>query len=212
MNIHNKHQQQLPSANNHHQQQLISNNNNNNNNNGSPFLCNICKKTFHKASSLNTHMITHTSKLYCYACNISFDDDAIMYAQHMQMVHSVAMTKDLISRTKTNLEKNETNMNQQEESDDQQPMNARLMEVFQVQSTSVEKGQIPKLKITIKKEPIIKQEPKDDEGGNESDSSTSSSSSSNSSSSSSSSGSSSSSTSKNSIDARSDNNKNINNH
>ena len=220
MNVHNKHQK-YPM--NHQQQQQQQHTNNN-------LTCNICKKTFLKASSLNTHMITHTAKLYCYACNINFDDDAVMYSQHMQLIHNVTMTKDLISRAKANLQKSES-LNQQqqlqqrlqielhkkeqhnddehhqreqqtEEEVEQQP---RLKEVFQVQSSSVENGQIPKLKITIKKEPMmIKQEPKED--GNQSDSSSSSASSSSSNSSSSSSGSSSSSTSNNSKDERNDNN------
>lgn len=226
MNVHNKHQKYPTHHHQQQQQQQISNN---------QLACNICKKTFLKASSLNTHMITHTAKLYCYACSINFDDDAIMYSQHMQLMHNVTMTKDLISRAKANLQKSES-LNQQqlqqrlqmvqmelqkneqhnnddehrkeheEEIEEQQP---RLKEIFQVQSSSVENGQIPKLKITIKKEPMmmIKQEPKED--GNQSDSSSSSSSSSNSNSSnssSSSSGSSSSSTSNNSKDERNDNN------
>lgn len=160
-------------------------------------------------------MISHTAKLYCYACNINFDDDALTYSQHMQLIHNVTMTKDLVSRAKANLQKSESlNLQQklhveemqrsyESENQEQQEEIPRLKETFQVQSSAVENGQIPKLKITIKKEPmvaveapmtVIKQEPKEDDGGNESDSS-SSSSSSNSSSSSSSSGSSSSSSS-----------------
>jgi hypothetical protein len=232
MNTHNKQ---------HHQQTNMQ----------QPLACNICKKTFLKASSLNTHMITHTAKLYCYACNINFDDDAITYSQHMQVTHNVAMTKDLISRAKANLQRSESNNQQQllmqqrqqqeellkqkheeylkqmkveeesEESDGEeeegsenngtiqegvneatlgqpQQQQQRVHEVFQVQSSSVTNGQIPKLKITIKKEPVAQEEevaahkereqPTD---GNLSDSSSSSSSSSSSGSSSSSSSSSS---------------------
>lgn len=199
MNIHNK-------------QQF---NQHSNNNNGSPLVCNICNKTFLKASSLNTHMISHTAKLYCYACNINFDDDAMTYSQHMQLTHNVIMTNDLISRAKANLQRSEIMNQQQQGSMEVDKINGdaltkeeidqpRLKEVFQVQSSSATNGQIPKLKITIKKEPMIKQEKED---GHESDSSSSSSSSSNSSSSSSSSGSSSSSTSNNnSNDEKNDNN------
>lgn len=198
MNIHNKHQynQQPPPQ--------------QSNNNENPFMCNICNKTFLKASSLNTHMITHTAKLYCYACNINFKDDALTYSQHMQVTHNVVMTKDLMSSAKANLQRSESINQQQSNESGEEKINSdeqpRLKEVFQVESSSVQNGQIPKLKITIKKEPMIKQEPVD---GNESDSSTSSSSSSNSSSSSSSSsGSSSSSTSNNnnSNDEKNDNN------
>lgn len=161
-----------------------------------PLMCKICNKTFQKASSLNTHMISHTAKLYCYACNINFDEDALTYSQHMQVTHNVIMTKDLISRAKANLQRS-ASINQaneieiekingdDERKEEEEPK--KLMEVFQVQSSSVANGQIPKLKITIKKEPMMEQE------GHESDSSSSSSSSSASSSSSSSSGSSSSS-------------------
>jgi uncharacterized membrane protein YgcG len=210
MNVHNKQQQnhsnlyQQSTQSQMQQQQQLSFTNNN------PLTCNICKKSFLKASSLNTHMISHTAKLYCYACNINFDDDALTYSQHMQMIHNVTMTKDLVSRAKANLQKSESlNLQQRLHADAEMQRNEdvenqeqeeipRLKETFQVQSSSVENGQIPKLKITIKKEPmattVIKQEPKEDNGGNESDSS-SSSSSSNSSSSSSSSGSSSSSSS-----------------
>lgn len=186
MNIHNKQFNQHP------------------NSNGSPFMCSVCNKTFLKASSLNTHMISHTAKLYCYACNINFDDDAVTYSQHMQVTHNVIMTKDLISRAKANLQRSESmhqasveNVNGDET---EQP---RLMEVFQVQSSSSTNGQIPKLKITIKKEPVVKKEKEIHLDGHLSDSSSSSSSSSNSSSSSSSSGSSSSSTSN---DEKNDNN------
>lgn len=200
MNVHNKHQ--------YNQQQQHSNNNN-----GNPLMCNICNKTFLKASSLNTHMISHTAKLYCYACNINFDDDAVTYSQHMQVTHNVIMTKDLISRAKANLQRSES-MNQQHQTlasivkvdEEEMTEQPRLMEVFQVQSSTATNGQIPKLKITIKKEPMVKQEVHEE--GNESDSSSSSSSSSNSSSSSSSSGSSSSSASNN--DEKNDNNNIVN--
>ncbi|XP_070506472.1 zinc finger protein 260-like [Chironomus tepperi] len=181
--------------------------------NSQPYMCNICKRTFLKASSLNTHMITHTAKLYCYACNINFDDDAITYSQHMQITHNVTMTKDLISRAKANLQKSESQQLQQQQMNEMRKMNddveqqyqdmdenqsqpsqqqQKLMEVFKVQSSSVSNGQIPKLKITIKKEPVNEGSVKD---GNESDSSSSSSNSSDSTSSSSSSSSSSSATS-----------------
>lgn len=167
-------------------------------------------------------MISHTAKLYCYACNINFDDDAITYSQHMQITHNVTMTKDLISRAKANLQKSESQQLQQqqmndirkskdeiqapfqdmEENDLQQSHQQKVMEVFKVQSSSVSNGQIPKLKITIKKEPIHEGSEKD---GNESDSSSSSSNSSDSTSSSSSSSSSSSATS-NSNNEKIDNN------
>lgn len=202
MNIHNKQQ--------YYQQQQQ------NHQSSSPLMCNICNKTFLKASSLNTHMISHTAKLYCYACNINFDDDAVTYSQHMQVTHNVIMTKDLISRAKANLQRSESMNKQRQASTEEEDTNGneistelteqpRLMEVFQVQSSSVTNGQIPKLKITIKKEPMVPNEQQEE--GNESDSSSSSSSSSNSSSSSSSSGSSSSSTSNNnSNDEKNDNN------
>lgn len=199
MNIHNKQQ---------YNQQHTSNTN------GSPFMCSICNKSFLKASSLNTHMISHTAKLYCYACNINFDDDAVTYSQHMQVTHNVIMTKDLISRAKANLQRSES-MNQQQNQVSIEKVNGdektdkeeqpRLMEVFQVQSSSATNGQIPKLKITIKKEPMV--QPGANDEGHESDSSSSSSGSTNSSSSSSSSGSSSSSaTNNNSNEEKNDNN------
>lgn len=159
-------------------------------------------------------MITHTAKLFCYACTLNFDDDAIAYSHHMQTIHHVTMTKDLISRAKANLQKSESQHLQQlmnkshedlsqeyeiNESDQNQQMHQKLMEVFKVQSSSVSNGSIPKLKITIKKEPVQEKD------GNESDSS-SSSSSSDSSNSSSSSDSSSSTTSSNSNEKKIDNN------
>ena len=178
-----------------------------------PMQCNICKKVFSRASSLNTHMISHTAKLYCYACSINFDDDVQSYSQHMQSKHFVTMTKDCMSRTRINLQQQQsehpssrvlneslasivkvepneiTSPTQQSEKPQVQPQQ-RIMEVFQVQSTNVPNGQIPKLKITLKKEPIQTNAEQD---GNESDSSSTSNSSSGSSSSSSSGSSSSSS-------------------
>lgn len=175
-----------------------------------PMQCNICNKVFSRASSLNSHMISHTAKLFCYACNLSFDDDVISYSQHMQSKHFVTMTKDCISRTRINLQQQQTeNFNQRlgeslaaivkTEPSETSPQSEkpRLMEVFQVQSSSVTNGQIPKLKITIKKEPVQEScavvVPSPPVDGNESDSSSSSSSGSSSSSSSSGSSSSSSS-------------------
>ncbi|CRK90643.1 CLUMA_CG004342, isoform A [Clunio marinus] len=186
-----------------------------------PMQCNICNKVFSRASSLNSHMISHTAKLYCYACNINFEDDVLTYSQHMQSQHLVTMTKDCMSRTRINLQQQQNESQLHHRSNEslasivkvepnetfhtEDKPQQRLMEVFQVQSSSVTNGQIPKLKITIKKEPMQENNsddpPKHDENddGNESDSS-SSSDSSDSSSSSSNSSSSSSSTSSDSKD------------
>jgi hypothetical protein len=193
-----------------------------------PMQCNICKKVFSRASSLNSHMISHTAKLYCYACNINFDEDVLQYSQHMQSKHLVTMTKDCMSRTRINLQQQQSEnvsqhrllgeslasivkveqpelpiLTEKPPTPPPQHQQQRMMEVFQVQSSNVSNGQIPKLKIFLKKEPI--QEKVAAKDGNESDSSTSSNSSN---SSSSSSGSSSSSSSSSSSNGEQDNNKN----
>jgi hypothetical protein len=125
----------------------------------------------------------------------------------MQVTHNVIMTKDLISRAKANLQRSES-MHQAsaEKVNGDETEQPRLMEVFQVQSSSSTNGQIPKLKITIKKEPVVKKEKEVHLDGHLSDSSSSSSSSSNSSSSSSSGSSSSSTSNNNSNDEKNDNN------
>lgn len=174
-----------------------------------PMQCNICNKVFSRASSLNSHMISHTAKLYCYACSINFEDDVLSYSQHMQSKHFVTMTKDCMSRTRINLQQQQNENQRVGESlasivkveppelpvmaEDPPAQAPRLMEVFQVQSSNVTNGQIPKLKITIKKEPVMAAAPAAKNDDNDSDSSSSSNSSSSSSSSNSSSSSSSSS-------------------
>lgn len=154
----------------------------------SPFKCNICNQTFTRAAHLNTHMLTHKErKLYCYACEINFEENYQSYSHHMQTVHFVSMSKDKMKGQS----KEPQSIRQQPEASivkvepEEQPV--PVAKVFQVQSSSVANGQIPKLKITLKRDPPLLnplQSATNDEAGNESDSSSSSSSSNSSSSSS----------------------------
>lgn len=176
--------------------------------------CQICKKVFTRAASLNNHMLTHRerSKLYCYACEINFDEDYINYSQHMQTVHFVSMSSDISARMNSLQQQQQHQQNQLEapvikveKEDDYEDDEEKPAKVFQVQSTSVANGQIPKLKITLKRETNVQSNAQKIDDGNESDSS-SSSSSSNSSSSSSDSDSSSNSSSSSSSSNGQDNN------
>jgi hypothetical protein len=158
--------------------------------------CQICKKVFTRAASLNNHMLTHRErKLYCYACEINFDEDYINYSQHMQTVHFVSMANDIrMNQTSQNLQNFHHQDQQQtsenpplikvEQEDEEYEDQTTPTKVFQVQSTSVANGQIPKLKITLKRESNVQSNAQKNNDGNESDSSTSSSSSNSSSSSS----------------------------
>lgn len=185
------------------------------------FSCTFCEKSFTRASSLKGHLATHSKqKLSCLQCNISFENDVDAYTKHMKIKHlkavdlmreeikkisdAMAALKDQQNKVAGKVVQEETSV--KSKTDNKEKETPRLMEVFEVQqSNGTPSGTIPKLKITIKKEPLNQKENscnietlvENNDDGNESDSSTSSSSSSSTSSSSSNSSSSSSNSSDN---------------